>query len=121
MTLMPAQDDAREQQMLNLFNLTLPPDRTRGGLDAVLELDDAEADLVPFDAYARAAAQLARPSSLARALESGAENVERIDRLVLNLMRHYGRDDRSVAKISSLIDELLEANRRPGRGQPNRN
>ena len=89
--------------------------------DVVLRLGASRADLVPFDAYARAAAQLARPSSLARALESGAANVERIDRLVLNLMRHFDQDDRSVAKISSLIDELLEANRRPGRGQPNRN
>ncbi len=45
---MPAQDDAREQQMLNLFNLTLPPDRTRGGLDAILDLDDGS-ESVPFE------------------------------------------------------------------------
>ena len=45
---MPAQDDAREQQMLNLFNLTLPPDRTRSGLDAILDLDDGS-ESVPFE------------------------------------------------------------------------
>jgi hypothetical protein len=45
---MPAQDDAREQQMLNLFNLTVPPDRTRGGLDAILELDDGS-EPIPFE------------------------------------------------------------------------
>lgn len=45
---MPAQDDARELQMLNLFNLTLPPGRTRGGLDAVLDLDDGPGP-IPFE------------------------------------------------------------------------
>lgn len=34
--------------MLNLFNLTLPPDRTRGGLDAELDLDDGTPP-VPFE------------------------------------------------------------------------
>ncbi len=48
MSPMLAQDDARERQMLNLFNLTLPPDRTRGGLDAVLDLDDGS-EPVPFE------------------------------------------------------------------------
>lgn len=48
MSPMPAQDDAREQQMLNLFNLTLPYDRTRSGVDAILDLDDGS-DPVPFE------------------------------------------------------------------------
>ncbi|GAA3609756.1 hypothetical protein GCM10022223_27290 [Kineosporia mesophila] len=39
---MAAQDDEREQQMLLMFNLTVPPDRTRSGLDAVLELDELD-------------------------------------------------------------------------------
>ena len=34
--------------MVNLFNLTLPPDRTRGGLDALLDLDDGS-EPVPFE------------------------------------------------------------------------
>ncbi|MXO71878.1 hypothetical protein [Alteraurantiacibacter buctensis] len=82
--------------------------------DLVLRLGARPADLVPFDTYARAAAQLTRPSSIARALDSGAKEVERIDRLVLNLLRHHGRDVAPVAEISSLIDALLEANRSPG-------
>ena len=45
---MAAQDDAREQQMLLMFNLTVPPDRTRGGLDAVLELD-GQPEPIPFE------------------------------------------------------------------------
>lgn len=48
MSIMPAQDDAREQQMLNLFNLVVPPDRTRGGLDAILDLDDGS-EPIPFE------------------------------------------------------------------------
>jgi hypothetical protein len=80
--------------------------------DMVCQLGARPADLVPFDAYARAAAQLIRPSSLARALAGGAQAVERIDRLVLNLLRAQGRPDAEVAKISALIDSQLAANTR---------
>ncbi|MGH3828734.1 MAG: hypothetical protein ACRDQX_16425, partial [Pseudonocardiaceae bacterium] len=45
---MPVQDDVREQQMLLMFNLTVPSGRTRGGLDAVLDLDDGS-DPIPFE------------------------------------------------------------------------
>lgn len=34
--------------MLNLFNLTVPPDRTRSGLDAILDLDDGS-EPIPFE------------------------------------------------------------------------
>lgn len=80
--------------------------------DMVRQLGARQADLVPFDTYARAAAQLIRPSSLARALAGGAQAVERIDRLVLNLLRAQGRDAVEVAKISALIDRQLAANTR---------
>lgn len=43
-----AQDDAREQQMVLLFNLVVPADRSRSGLDAVLELEGRD-DPVPFE------------------------------------------------------------------------
>ncbi|AXI46737.1 hypothetical protein C1J03_12325 [Sulfitobacter sp. SK012] len=43
--------------------------------------------LVPFNSYLQAAGQLSRPSSLARGLAAGATAVERIDVIVLNLMR----------------------------------
>jgi hypothetical protein len=52
---MAAQDDARERQMLALFNLERPPGHQRGGIDAVLELEgrDVPSDLqgrtVPFE------------------------------------------------------------------------
>ncbi len=67
--------------------------------------------LVSFEDYAKAAAQLSRPSSLARALDAGAAAVERIDRLVLNLMRRHAMDTTSVEPIVALIDHRIEQNR----------
>ncbi|MGH8884442.1 MAG: hypothetical protein ACRDYX_04580 [Egibacteraceae bacterium] len=43
---MTVQDDARELELLRLFNLTVPPERKRGEIDATLELGDL---LVPFE------------------------------------------------------------------------
>lgn len=36
---MPVQDDARENQMIAMFNLTTPPDRKRSDIDAHLSID----------------------------------------------------------------------------------
>ena len=36
---MPVQDDVRENQMIQLFNLTVPLDRSRADIDAHLALD----------------------------------------------------------------------------------
>ncbi|MBX5333292.1 hypothetical protein HQO90_20055 [Rhodococcus fascians] len=44
---MPAQDDAREREMTLMFNLSVPDGRTRGGLDAELEVDGR--GLLPFE------------------------------------------------------------------------
>jgi hypothetical protein len=46
--LVPAQDDARETQMVLLFNLIVPPDRRRDDIDAYLELR-GHADPIPFE------------------------------------------------------------------------
>lgn len=40
------QDDARELELLALFNLTVPPERRRGEIDATLKLGDL---LIPFE------------------------------------------------------------------------
>jgi len=45
---MPVQDDAREQQMVLLFNLSVPEDRQRADIDARLELQELEESL-PFE------------------------------------------------------------------------
>lgn len=45
---MPVQDDAREQQTIMLFNLSVPEDRQRSDVDAYLELEELEEPL-PFE------------------------------------------------------------------------
>src|SRR5206468_6640035 len=47
-------------------------------------------DLVPFEKYAAAAKELVRPSSAARALNNGAPNIERTDRLVQLTALQFG-------------------------------
>jgi len=46
--------------------------------------------MVPFDKYAKAATGLSKPSSGARAVFSGAENIERVDRLVQAVGQQFG-------------------------------
>ncbi|WP_181399863.1 hypothetical protein [Actinokineospora spheciospongiae] len=43
---MPVQDDVREQQLVQLFNLFTPDDRTRSGTDAYLKINNEE---IPFE------------------------------------------------------------------------
>lgn len=71
-------------------------------------------DLVDFASYAKAAAQLTVPSSLARGLAAGATQVERIDLLVLNLMRHYALGTDDIAPISARVEQRLRVNQRLG-------
>ena len=69
--------------------------------------------LVPFDSYATAASQLTRPSSLARALYGGSTQVERVDLLILGLLRMTGQDAATCAlmeAVSTTIDDQLSAN-----------
>ncbi len=90
------------------------PDASRAVYDAVFALViklGAEPEImVPFDAYAKAAAQLTRPSSAARAIDGGAVRIERIDRLVLNLMRANRLDTSLIEPIAELIEKRLVAN-----------
>jgi hypothetical protein len=67
-------------------------------------------DLVPFEKYAAAAASLKKPSSAARALFSGAQAVERVDRLVQRIARQFGRSHRCVDQTVSLVDARLAVN-----------
>lgn len=46
--MVPVQDDSREQQMVALFNLTVPADRARSDVDARLKLAELEESL-PFE------------------------------------------------------------------------
>jgi hypothetical protein len=72
-----------------------------------------DADLVPFEKYAKAAEGLAKPSSAARALFGGAEHIERVDCLVRRIARQQGLQSDTVDEIVTLVDERLAKNRAP--------
>ena len=69
-------------------------------------------DLVPFEKYAAAANDLVRPSSAARALNNGAPNIERTDRLVQLTGAQYGMHNTVVDQTVALVDARLAANRK---------
>jgi hypothetical protein len=69
------------------------------------------ADLVPFEKYARAAEGLGNPSSAARALIGGAEHIERVDCLVRRIAHEQGLHSDALDEIVSLVDERLATNR----------
>lgn len=69
------------------------------------------ADLVPFEKYAKAAENLGKPSSAARALFAGAEHIERVDSLVRRVARQRGLQSDTLHEIVTLVDERLARNR----------
>jgi hypothetical protein len=69
-------------------------------------------DLVPFEKYAAAADGLARPSSAARALFSGAPNIERVDRLVQTIAAQQDMHLDAVDQIVAMVDARLQLNRK---------
>jgi hypothetical protein len=73
-----------------------------------------DADLVPFEKYAQAAAGLTQPSSAARALFGGAEHIERVDCLVRRIAEQHGLQLDALDEIVSLVDERLRGNRAGG-------
>jgi hypothetical protein len=77
-----------------------------------------DADLVPFEKYARAAEGLAKPSSAARALFGGAGHIERVDCLVRCIARQHGLQSAALDEIVALVDERLRMNRAGGAAAP---
>jgi hypothetical protein len=73
-----------------------------------------DADLVPFEKYARAAEGLAQPSSAARALFGGAEHIERVDCLVRRVALQQGMQSDALDEVVTLVDERLGKNRAAG-------
>ena len=76
-----------------------------------ISLGANEKDLVPFEKYAAAAQGLASPSSAARALDAGAPNIERVDRLVQAAAKQKGMRLAAIDEIVALVDAKLESNR----------
>jgi hypothetical protein len=79
--------------------------------DVCLRLGARDADLVPFEKYAAAAASLTRPASAARALQNGAPNIERADKLVQLVARQLGLRHPVIDRNVDLVDTRLHANR----------
>jgi hypothetical protein len=80
--------------------------------DLVVKLGASPDDLVPFEKYAAAAQSLVRPASAARALQNGAPNVERPDKLVQLVARQKGLSHPVIDAIVALVDSRVEANRK---------
>ncbi|CAM5432701.1 Ketopantoate reductase OS=Afipia felis OX=1035 GN=NCTC12722_02776 PE=4 SV=1 [Afipia felis] len=81
-------------------------------VDVCVKLGASRDDMVPFEKYAAAAKSLTRPASAARALNNGALNIERADKLVQLAAREVGMSHPVLDAIVALVDKRLEANRR---------
>ena len=68
------------------------------------------ADQVPFEKYANAARGLLKPSSAARAIDSGVDRIERVDRLVQMIGRGLGLQIQQLDEIVTIVDARLAAN-----------
>ena len=80
--------------------------------DLCVKLGASPADLVPFEKYAAAAQSLTRPASAARALQNGAPNIERADKLVQLIAAQKGMRHPAIDAQVALVDQRLEANRK---------
>ena len=80
--------------------------------DLCVKLGAKPEDLVPFEKYAAAAQSLTRPASAARALQNGAPNIERADKLVQLIAKQKGLSLPAIDAQVALVDARLEANRK---------
>lgn len=80
--------------------------------DLCVKLGANPSDLVPFEKYAAAAQSLSRPASAARALQNGAQYIERADKLVQLIARQKGLSNAAIDAQVALVDARLEANRK---------
>ena len=68
-------------------------------------------DQVPFEKYANAAKSLLKPSSAARAIDSGVAQIERVDKLVQLIGASIGMQFNAIDQIVTTVDMKLEDNR----------
>jgi hypothetical protein len=80
--------------------------------DLCVKLGASPSDLVPYEKYAAAALSLTRPASAARALQNGAQFIERADKLVQLIARQKGLSHPAIDAQVALVDARLEANRK---------
>ena len=105
-------DGMRTAQEAVLSNIAESREVYNFVVDLCLMLGAKPDDLVPFEKYAAAAQSLSRPASAARALQNGAPNIERADKLVQLIARQKGLRNAKVDAIVALVDARLEANRK---------
>lgn len=65
------------------------------------------ADQVPFEKYAKAAENLLKPSSAARAIDGGATQIERVDKLVQRIGASLELQNPHVDRIVKIVDDRL--------------
>jgi hypothetical protein len=81
-------------------------------VDAIVQKLGADPeDGVPFAKYSAAAEGLLKPSSVARAVDSGAENTERVDLLVKLISDQIGMNSTMIDEIAETVDARIAANR----------
>lgn len=80
-------------------------------VDVCIGLGGNANDFVPFDKYAKAATSLGSPSSAARALEQGAQNIERVDKLVALIAAQQGKQHDDIDATVTMVDNWLTRNR----------
>jgi hypothetical protein len=81
-------------------------------VDLCVKVGATREELVSFEKYAAAAESLSRPASAARALNNGAPNIERADKLVQLIARQKGMNHPVIDGIVALVDRRLEINRK---------
>ena len=67
-------------------------------------------DQVPFEKYAKAAENLLKPSSAARAINSGTSRIERVDLLVQAIGAGFGMKLDTIDTIVETVNSRLEKN-----------
>ena len=78
----------------------------------VAKLGADPSDLVPFEKYANAAKGLLKPSSAARAIDGGADAIERVDLLVKLIADQVGVSSCELDEISATVTARLAENQR---------
>ncbi|MFK7859797.1 MAG: ketopantoate reductase family protein [Granulosicoccus sp.] len=69
------------------------------------------ADLVPFEKYAKAAENLLKPSSVARAIDGGSSSIERVDKLVQIVGAELGIQSAAVDDVVRIVDDRIAQNK----------
>jgi hypothetical protein len=68
------------------------------------------ADQVPFEKYAKAAENLLKPSSVARAVVAGHSMIERVDKLVQLIGRSLGMEHPAIDETVATVDAAVARN-----------